>query len=219
MGHADSRADEGALRYRALVDALGVRGAFSSPRVREALLRAPRQEFVRTVGLDDAFVDEPIPIGHGQTISQPTVVAMMTEALELAGDERVLEIGTGSGWQAAVLSSLAREVYTVEIVAELAELARARLDALGLANVHVRHGDGWSGWPEQAPFDRVVVTAAPSELPRLPLEQLVEGGLFVVPLGPQGLAQNLLVGTKRDGKLVTKNLGPVRFVPMVHSQD
>ncbi len=140
----------------------------------------------------------------------------MSEALELTGKERVLEIGTGSGYQAAVLSHLAREVYTIEILAPLAEQARARLARLGYANVHVRTGDGYAGWPEEAPFDRIIVTAAPQAVPQALLDQLAEGGLLVVPVGEQHQDQRLLRYAKHAGKVTTEDLGGVIFVPMVH---
>jgi protein-L-isoaspartate(D-aspartate) O-methyltransferase len=160
-------------------------------------------------------VDLPAPIGHGQTISQPTVVALMTEALELRGRERVLEIGTGSGYQAAILSLLASEVYTIEIVSDLADEARARLSQLGYSNVHVRAGDGYRGWPEQAPFERILVTAAPDVMPGALLDQLVEGGALVGPVGPTHAMQRLLRYRKKDGRISSEDLGAVRFVPMV----
>src|SRR5262249_12815799 len=152
-----------------------------SDRVRGAMMRVPRHLFVPGASLEEAYDDAPFPIGHGQTISQPAVVAVMTEALELGGRERVLEGGTGSGSEAAVLSLLSSDVYTIEIVTDLAEIARERLATLGYANVHVRAGDGYAGWPEHAPFDRIIVTAAPPELPRALVDQLAEGGVLVAP--------------------------------------
>jgi len=203
-----------ARAYRAeLVRGLGseVRDA----RVLDAMLRVPRHLFVPRASLWRAYADDAAPIGYGQTISQPTVVAIMTDALELQGRERVLEIGTGSGYQAAILSLLASEVYTIEIVKELAEQARARLLALGYANVHVRAGDGYAGWPDQAPFDRIVVTAAPDELPRTLLGELAEGGILVAPVGPSGWTQRLLRYRKKGGRVSSEDLGGVAFVPMV----
>jgi protein-L-isoaspartate(D-aspartate) O-methyltransferase len=184
-------------------------------RVLDAMGRVPRHLFVPGVSLRRAYVDRAAPIGHGQTISQPLVVAIMTEALDLQGRERVLEIGTGSGYQAAILSLLASEVYSIEVVKDLAEEARARLETLGYANVHVRAGDGYKGWPEQAPFDRVIVTAAPEEVPRVLLDELAEGGILVVPVGPNGWSQRLLRYHKVDGRISIQDLGPVAFVPMV----
>lgn len=187
-----------------------------SDRVLEALRAIPRHLFVPEVALDEAYADHPVPIGFDATISQPTVVGLMSEALELTGRECVLEIGTGSAYQAAVLGLLAREVHTLEIVPELAARARRVLAELGVANVHVYLGDGWGGLAEKAPFDRVVVTAAPDELPGVLVDQLAEGGRLVSPVGPQKGDQRLLVFDKHDGKLERRDLGGVRFVPMVH---
>ena len=185
------------------------------PRILTALREVPRHRFAPGLSIREAYVDRPQPIGHGQTISQPTVVAIMTSALRLTGTERVLEIGTGSGYQAAVLARLCREVYSIEIVAPLGEAARDRLRDLGYANVHVRIGDGYQGWPEAAPFDRVLLTAAPPEIPGALLKQLVEGGTLVAPVGEQGEVQRLVRWTKQQGTLKKEDLGTVRFVPMV----
>lgn len=182
-------------------------------RVLLALAQVPRHLFV-DAPLELAYRDRPLPIGHGQTISQPAVVAMMTQALALRGGERVLEIGTGSGYQAAVLAPLVRHVYTIEIVRPLGEAARARLAALGHANVSVRIGDGYRGWPEEAPFDRIILTAAPPELPKALLAQLKEGGILVAPIGEDG-DQRLRRFRKTAGALAEEDLGPIRFVPMV----
>ncbi len=184
-----------------------------SPRVLAAMRQVPRHLFMPDAGMFAAYRDMPYPIGYGQTISQPTVVALMTQALELHGTERVLEIGTGSGYQAAVLSLLAKEVYSIELVAPLGEIAKARLAKLGYDNVTVRIGDGYRGWPEHAPFDRVILTAAPPELPSALVEQLAEGGVIVAPVGE--VEQELVKWVKREGRLETTVLGAVRFVPMV----
>ena len=186
------------------------------PRVLEAVERLPRSLFVPRLLRAVADVDAPLPIGHGQTISQPFVVAAMTEALALAGTEKVLEVGTGSGYQAAVLALLAREVYTVEILAPLAERAREVLRVtLGLANVHLRAGDGAAGWPEAAPFDRIVVTAATPAVPPALLEQLAPGGRMILPLGPVSGTQVLrLVEKAADGSLSERDLHEVVFVPL-----
>jgi protein-L-isoaspartate(D-aspartate) O-methyltransferase len=175
----------------------------------------PRHRFAPGLSIRRAYEDRPQPIGHDQTISQPTVVAIMTQALRLGGTERVLEIGTGSGYQAAILARLCKEVFTIEIVPPLGEAARDRLKALGYANVHVRIGDGYLGWPEAAPFDRILLTAAPPEIPRALVDQLAEGGILVAPVGEQGEAQRLVRWTKRGGSLKKEDLGAVRFVPMV----
>jgi protein-L-isoaspartate(D-aspartate) O-methyltransferase len=182
-----------------------------------ALRAVARHKFVPAgVSLDDAYGDHPVPIGFGATISQPTVVGLMSEALELTGCERVLEIGTGSGYQTAVLSRLAGEVHTMEVVAELGQRAARVLERAGCTNVHVHVGDGWKGYPAGAPFDRIVVTAAPDVLPDALVDQLVEGGLLVVPVGPQSRDQRLERLWKKSGRLEMEDLGAVRFVPMVH---
>ncbi len=207
--------DQARIQRRALLDSLRSGGEVKDARVLEAMDRAPRHLFVPGVSLWRAYMDYPAPIGHGQTISQPTIVGVMTEALELKGNERVLEIGTGSGWQAAILSLLAKDVYTIEIIPELAEEARARLEVLGFHNVHVLAGDGYKGWPEHAPFDRVIVTAAPEKLPQTLLDQLADGGILVAPIGPNEHTQDLMRYRKHRGQISSEDLGPVRFVPMV----
>ena len=184
-------------------------------RVLGAIREVPRHAFVPGLALSVAYEDAPQPIGVGQTISQPTVVAMMTQALELHREARVLEIGTGSGYAAAVASRLAGHVYTIELHEVLATSAREKLSALGYPNVTVRHGDGYAGWPEHAPFDRIVLTAAPPELPLALVEQLAEGGVLVAPVGPEGGLQRLMRYRKLRGTLVHEDLGGVMFVPMV----
>lgn len=188
----------------------------SDPRVLEAMRAVPRHLFVPYASLAQAYGDHPLEIGHDQTISQPTVVGLMSEALQLTGRERVLEIGTGSAYQAAVLGLLAAEVDSIEIVPELAERARLVLGELGLHNVRVHVGDGWRGLPERGPYDRIVVTAAPEELPRTLVEQLAEGGRLVLPVGSQQSDQRLYVIEKQGGATHRRDLGGVRFVPMVH---
>lgn len=186
-------------------------------RVLEAIARLERADFVPERSRDDAAADAPLPIGHGQTISQPYVVALMTEALQLKGHERVLEIGTGSGYQTAVLALLCREVYTVEIVPELARASRRLLRRLGFENIFFRQGDGSLGWPEQAPFDAILAAAAPSEVPVPLVAQLARGGHMVLPVGPVGGSQQLLriQRARRAGALPhVERLLPVRFVPM-----
>ena len=183
-------------------------------RVLDALRTVPREAFVPERLAELAYDDTPLPIGQEQTISQPTVVAMMTQALALTGAERVLEIGTGSGYQAAILSRLAKHVYSIEILPPLGEAARDRLASMGYANVSVRIGDGYQGWPEHAPFDRILLTAAPPSIPPALLAQLVEGGILVAPVGA-GRDQRLMRVRKTEGKLIEEDLGPVIFVPMV----
>jgi protein-L-isoaspartate(D-aspartate) O-methyltransferase len=181
-----------------------------------AVMRAvPRHLFVPQAELSGAYRDAPHPIGLGQTISQPTVVAMMSQALELRGEEKVLEIGTGSGYQAAVLAKLAKRVFTIEIHEPLATEAKERLARMGYANVVVRAGDGYAGWPSEAPFDRIVLTAAPEKMPKALVDQLAEGGVMVAPVGPEGSLQRLVRYRKRAGKLLEEDLGGVMFVPMV----
>jgi protein-L-isoaspartate(D-aspartate) O-methyltransferase len=183
-----------------------------SPRVLDAMRAVPRHLFVPDPQRRDAYGDYPLPIGHDQTISQPYIVAFMTEALEVGAGDRVLEIGTGSGYQAAVLSTLAKDVYTIEIVAPLADRARETLASLGYRNVHVRSGNGYLGWPEHAPFDRIMVTAAPDEVPPVLVQQLKVGGLMAIPVGT--ISQELRVMRRTATGMDTLRTLPVRFVPM-----
>jgi protein-L-isoaspartate(D-aspartate) O-methyltransferase len=182
--------------------------------VLRAMRTVPRHEFVLPDYLDQAYENHPLPIGYGQTISQPYIVAWMTELLELQPGEKVLEIGTGSGYQAAILAELGYlDIYTMEIVPELADSAAERLKELGYEEVHVRQGDGYYGWQEYAPFDAIIVTAAPDHLPAPLAEQLAEGGRIVIPIGPQGWFQNLWKFVKEEGELTAYNVGGVSFVP------
>jgi protein-L-isoaspartate(D-aspartate) O-methyltransferase len=192
--------------------AQGVRDA----RVLAAMNEVPRHVFVPSADLVAAYEDHPLSIGYDATISQPSLVGIMSAALELEGTERVLEIGAGSGYQAAVLSRLARWVDTVEVVPALAERARESLAALGYTNVAVHVGDGWAGWPEGAPYDRVVVTAAPEVMPTELLAQVREGGMLLVPIGVQTRDQRLERWLHRGDTFRKQDLGAVRFVPMVH---
>jgi protein-L-isoaspartate(D-aspartate) O-methyltransferase len=198
-------------RLRMVIEQIEARGV-RDPRVLDAMRRVPRHELVPASQREQAYEDHPLPIGKGQTISQPYVVAAMTEALSLTGGERVLEVGTGSGYQAAVLSLLCKQVYSIEIVPELAERARADLARLGYANVEVRQGDGWRGWPEHAPFDAIVVTAAPEQVPPDLIAQLAVGGRLVIPVGRY--EQNLLLLRKTEAGIEREVLFGVRFVPM-----
>ncbi|RLG71669.1 MAG: protein-L-isoaspartate O-methyltransferase [Methanobacteriota archaeon] len=182
-------------------------------KVLEAMAKVPRHLFVPKKYRNQAYADHPLPIGYGQTISQPYVVALMTQALELKPQDKVLEIGTGSGYQAAILAEIVKEVYTIEIIPELAERARKTLESLGY-NVQVKTGDGYYGWEEKAPFDAIIVTAAASHIPPPLLEQLKEGGRLIIPLGSTKYYQTLTLIKKKDGKLETKHLTTVRFVPM-----
>jgi len=202
------RADERERMVREQIEARGIR----DERVLRAMRRVPRHRFMPEARRPDAYDDRALPIGHGQTISQPYVVAAMTEVLDLDGDEKVLEVGTGSGYQAAILGELAREVYTIEIVEPLAERARRALEELGYDDVHVRAGDGYRGWPEQAPFDAIIVTAAPDHVPQPLLDQLAVGGFMVIPVGDR--VQDLTLITRDEEGYHTKELFGVLFVPM-----
>ena len=205
----DDYAEPRARMVREQLVARGIRDA----RVLAAMSRVPRHELVPDDERESAYQDGPLPIGEGQTISQPYIVAAMSEAARLSGDERVLEVGTGSGYQAAVLSALAREVYTIELEPSLAERSRAALARLGCTNVHTRTGDGYGGWPEAAPFDAIVVTAAPDHVPNALIEQLRPGGRLVIPVGGRGI-QELAVYTKTAHGVERRVLMPVLFVPL-----
>lgn len=189
----------------------------SDGRVLEAMLKVKRHLFVSPTYHHLAYEDFPLPIGEGQTISQPYIVALMTELLALKGKEKVLEIGTGSGYQAAILAELAREVYSIEILRPLALQAELLLTQLGYKNIKVKTGDGFLGWPEFAPFDAIIVTCAPEEIPAPLLEQLAEAGRLVIPVGTHW--QELKLVRKIKGKAVVSNVVPVRFVPMVRKQN
>lgn len=182
--------------------------------VLDAMLKVPRHEFVPEHVRADAYEDYPVPIGGGQTISQPFIVAFMTQALEPRPTDRVLEIGTGSGYQAAVLAELVAEVYTIEIVESLARRATTDLKRLGYKNVKVRAGDGFAGWSEAAPFDAVIVTCAPEHVPHPLVEQLRDGGRMIIPVGRSGGDQELYLLVKRGTNVVKRTVLPVRFVPM-----
>lgn len=192
------------------VAARGIRDAL----VLKAMSEVPRHLFVPADVAEQAYGDHPLPIGEGQTISQPYIVALMTECLALKGGEKVLEIGTGSGYQAAVLGRIAAAVFTIEINDTLARRAAETLERLGYGNVHVRSGDGFFGWPEEAPFDAIIVTAAAPEVPPALFAQLAEGGRLVIPLGDVRTYQRLTVVTKRNGKPSVERVLDVRFVPM-----
>ena len=193
---------------RTQIEARGVRDAA----VLRAMLKVPRHLFVPENLRSQAYADGPLPVGHGQTISQPYIVALMTEALGLKEQDRVLEVGTGSGYQAAVLAEIVREVFTIEIVEPLGRQAEEHLHALGYSNVHVRIADGYQGWPEQAPFDAIIVTAAPDHVPQPLVTQLKVGGRLIIPVGRQ--EQELLLLHRREDGVTRRVLTPVRFVPM-----
>jgi protein-L-isoaspartate(D-aspartate) O-methyltransferase len=186
----------------------------------EALRRVPRHQFVPDEHLAQAYNNHPLPIGYGQTISQPFIVALMTEAVDVGPADRVLEIGAGSGYQAAVLAELVAEVYTVEIIGPLAELSESRMQQLGYDNVAVKHADGYFGWEEHAPFDAIVVTAAPDHVPQPLVQQLKIGGRMVIPVGPVGGYQTLWLVTRvSEEEVRTEDLGGVRFVPLTREEE
>lgn len=204
----DSYAERRQNMVQEQIEARGVRNF----RVLQAMRKVPRHLFVPENYRNQAYYDMPLPIGEGQTISQPYIVAYMTEALKLRPMDRVLEIGTGSGYQAAVLAELAREVYTIEILPELGLRAEKTLEALGYTNVHVKIGDGYLGWPDEAPFDAIILTAAPSKIPEPLIVQLAEDGRLIAPVGVD--FQELVLLKKTKSGLERRKLLPVRFVPM-----
>jgi protein-L-isoaspartate(D-aspartate) O-methyltransferase len=193
--------------------------SITSDSVLSAMHNVPRHLFVAEDLHNSAYSDSPLPIGLGQTISQPYVVALMTEKLELVPGMKILEIGTGSGYQAAILAYLGCEVYTIELLKELAGEAKKTLAALNFDNVRVRHGNGYLGWPEEAPFDAVIVTAAPDTIPEKLIEQLKDGGKMIIPVGADQSAQVLKLIMKYDGMIIEDDILPVRFVPMVEPEE
>lgn len=178
-----------------------------------AMRKVPRHQFIPSDYVREAYGDNPVPIGHGQTISQPYIVAFMTEAVWPAKNKTALEVGTGSGYQAAILAEIVRKVFSIEIIPELATESEARLKGMGYANITVKQGDGYKGWPEHAPFDIVVVTAAAEQIPPPLIDQLAEGGRLVIPVGAPMAVQELLLLVKRNGRIITRRLTFVRFVP------
>jgi protein-L-isoaspartate(D-aspartate) O-methyltransferase len=203
--------EEYAKQRRRLVEQLRTEG-IQNRGVLDALLKVPRHRFVPRSYRHLAYQNRPLPIGQDQTISQPFIVGYMTEAAEIASGEKVLEIGTGSGYQAAVLAELAREVYTIEIIPELAENARTLLREMGYKNLQVKTGNGYEGWPEHAPFDAIVVTAAPDEVPKALIEQLAVRGKMVIPVGTS--FQHMVIITRTESGVVERRTIPVAFVPM-----
>ena len=198
---------------QAMVDQQIAARGVSDPATLEAMRTVPRHEFLPLRLRDEAYMDYPLPIGHGQTISQPYIVAFMTEAISPQPGEKILEIGAGSGYQAAILAQMGADVYTVEIVEPLAEMARQTLERLGYRNAHVLHGDGFRGWPEHAPFDAIIVTCAPDKIPPDLVAQLKDGGRMIIPVGG-GMEQELILLRKQGGKIEQQSILPVRFVPM-----
>jgi len=199
-------------RHEMVSNQIEARG-IKDPRVLEAMREVERHKFVPSESISFSYGDHPLPIGHEQTISQPYIVAYMTEIMNLKGDEKVLEIGTGSGYQAAVLSKLVKEVYSIEIIRALGERAQKALEEEGYKNVHVKIGDGFLGWPDKAPFDAIIVTAAATDIPPPLVEQLKEGGIMVLPVGDW--FQEIVIVRKSGGKIKTERTLPVRFVPLV----
>ena len=216
---ADAKEDRFIEKRRAMVeDQIQARGV-KDARVLATLRHVPRHLFVRSRDKSHAYADQPLPIGYGQTISQPYIVAYMTEVLGLSGTEKVLEIGTGSGYQAAVLAGTAGEVYSIEIIPGLYLEARKRLARLGYDRIHLKIDDGYFGWPEKAPFDRIIVTCAAGHIPLPLIRQLKPGGLMVIPVGPPWTVQTLvLVEKDQEGEVKTRALMSVRFVPLIRKQ-
>jgi protein-L-isoaspartate(D-aspartate) O-methyltransferase len=211
-----SAADFAAQRQRMVEKQLKFRG-IKDEGVLAAMAKVPREEFVPADQRADAYEDGPLPIGYDQTISQPYIVAFMTEQLRPKPSDRLLEIGSGSGYQAAILAELVANVYTIEIIEPLAKTAEATLQRLGYKNVHVKVGDGYQGWPEEAPFDAIIVTCAPDKVPQPLIDQLKEGGRMVIPVGER-FAQQLYLLEKKNGQLKESATLPVRFVPMLRDQ-
>jgi protein-L-isoaspartate(D-aspartate) O-methyltransferase len=214
----DTSWEHEALRARMVEQQIAARDV-SAPAVLDAMRSVPRHRFVPDVDPELAYADRPLPIGHSQTISQPYIVARMTELVRPGSADRVLEIGTGSGYQAAVLAAIVDSVYTIEIIPELASTAAERLHRLGYDNVVVRNADGFQGWPARAPFDAILVTAAPEEIPPPLVDQLADGGRMIVPVGPTGQTQSLTLVTKEDGEVSKRPLAPVRFVPFLRKEN
>jgi protein-L-isoaspartate(D-aspartate) O-methyltransferase len=212
--HGNSSASGFEEERRLMVETQIRKRGVTDERVLHAMVTVPRHEFVPAYWINQSYADEPLPIGHGQTISQPYIVAAMVASLGLTGSENVLEIGTGCGYQAAVVSLLAREVHSVELLPDLAQSAAERLQRLGYANVHVHSGDGTLGWPEFSRYDAILIAAAAPAVPGPLLQQLAEGGRLIAPVGEEA-KQELRQITKRDGKLLVKQGGPCRFVPLM----
>ncbi|WP_113924347.1 protein-L-isoaspartate(D-aspartate) O-methyltransferase [Cognataquiflexum aquatile] len=201
-----------AMREQMVKNQIEARG-ITDPEILRSMRKVPRHLLVPEDQREYAYEDRPLPIGEGQTISQPYIVAYMTDLIDPKKYMKILEIGTGSGYQAAVLAEMVEEVYTIEIVENLEKRAKKDLDNLGYTNINFRIGDGYQGWKEQSPFDAIIVTAAAEKVPQPLIDQLKEGGKMVIPVGPEGKVQDLILLEKSKGQIKTTNLGPVRFVP------
>jgi protein-L-isoaspartate(D-aspartate) O-methyltransferase len=208
------QADPCRAARKEMVDSQMRKRDITDERVLEVMEQVPRQEFVPEELQEYAFIDRPLPIGYGQTISQPYIVAVMTQLLEVKEDDRVLEVGTGSGYQAAIMGELAKEVYTVEIIEPLASRATELLERLGYTNIHVRHADGYYGWEEHAPYNVIVVTCAPDHIPQPLLEQLADGGRLAIPVGPPGAYQSLWKIERKGDEIISRRMMGVQFVPL-----
>ncbi|MGC9358830.1 MAG: protein-L-isoaspartate(D-aspartate) O-methyltransferase [Anaerolineae bacterium] len=206
-------------RRRAMVESQIVARGVKDERILAAMAKVPRHRFMSAQDRSQAYADRPVPIGWGQTISQPYIVAAMTALLHLQPDSRVLEIGTGSGYQTAILAELAGAVFTIEVVPSLIDRAREVLDELGYNNIHFRCGNGRDGWPEEAPFDGIIVTCAPEQVPDQLVAQLADDGRMVIPVGPPGGVQMLYLVTKHGGRIVRTPKMSVRFVPLMPPSD
>lgn len=199
---------------RQQIEARGIK----DPEVIAAMGKVPRHLFVPRSSMIQSYNDYPMDIGYGQTISQPYIVAYMTELLDLQPKDKVLEVGTGSGYQAAVLAEIVDKVYTIEIIEELSKMACGRLKELGYSNIVCKTGDGYNGWPEHGPYDAIIVTAAPEEIPAPLTRQLKEGGRMIIPVGPVSSVQKLILIEKKSGELISKEMIPVRFVPLMREK-
>ena len=206
------------LREKMITNQIVARG-IKDTQVIEAMRKVPRHFFVPENSRESAYDDRPLPIGEGQTISQPYIVAFMTEALDLSPEDKVLEIGTGSGYQAAILAEIVREVYTIEIRPKLGETAQERLEEMGYKNIFVKIVDGYKGWPEKAPFHAVIVTCAPEKIPRPLIDQLTDGGRMIIPVGEKRGIQKLVLLRKEKGMIMKKAVMDVLFVPMVKGEE
>lgn len=203
------------VRRRDMVKSQIERRGVKDKKVLEAMMKVERHRFVPETQIREAYDDHPLPIGEGQTISQPYIVAFMTEVLDLDPSDRVLEVGTGSGYQAAVLAGICDSVYTIEIIEPLAIRAKKVLSELGYKNIFVKIGDGYEGWKERSPFDAIIVTCAPTHIPQALKDQLAEGGKMIIPVGGEGFVQELVLLIKEKGAIRQKDILPVRFVPMI----